>query len=601
MRTHAASALWSVTRRAAVLFTLGATAVTAVADPIEVRLREDDGRWQLLRGGEPYFIHGAGGKGSLKALAAAGANSVRTWGADDLDALLDEAHALGLTVTVGIWLGHERHGFDYDNKQQVAEQLAQARQAVLRYKDHPALLLWGVGNEAEGFATGDNPAIWRAINDVAAMVKTVDPLHPTMTVTAEIGGERVRFLHEECPAIDIHGINSYGGASSLLSRYRAAGATKPFVLTEFGPRGTWESATTSWGAPFEPTSTEKAAAYKKHYAATVAAAPDLALGAYAFLWGTKMEGTATWFGMQLADGTPLAATDTMQEIWGGTSPTSRAPVIEPLQVDGDTTLDPGKTLRINTRMHNADHRPITTHWALYPEANDYVTGGDFRPTPPVVEDAIIKSDTTGALLRLPDEPGAYRLFVEARDDSGKAATANVPLLVRGEPRTRLPVYVYRDGFEGIPWAPSGWMGDHDALSLDGEDQSNPHEGDSSVRISLAANALWAGIAWQNPPNNWGDRDGGFNLKGARTLEFFARGRFGGEQVKFGVGIIGKEKKHPDSLIVQSDDVTLTSQWQRIRIPLKGKDLSSVKTGFVVTLYGKPSPVTVYLDSIRFIR
>ncbi|MBT8442609.1 MAG: hypothetical protein KJO76_09515, partial [Gammaproteobacteria bacterium] len=93
------------------------------ADAIPVELRRTGTGWQLLRAGEPYFIRGAGGGGSLEQLAAAGANSVRTWGADDIDELLDEAHALGLTVTVGIWLGHERHGFDYNDDTQVREQL----------------------------------------------------------------------------------------------------------------------------------------------------------------------------------------------------------------------------------------------------------------------------------------------------------------------------------------------------------------------------------------------------------------------------------------------------------------------------------------------
>ncbi len=116
--------------------------LAASADAIPVRLQRTKQGWQLLRGGKPYFIRGAGGEASLEELAAAGANSVRTWGADGLDARLDEAHALGLSVTVGIWLGHERHGFDYGDPEQVAAQLERARRAVLRYKDHPALLMW---------------------------------------------------------------------------------------------------------------------------------------------------------------------------------------------------------------------------------------------------------------------------------------------------------------------------------------------------------------------------------------------------------------------------------------------------------------------------
>ena len=74
------------------------------------------------------------------------------------------------------------------------------------------MLIWGIGNEMEGFDSGDDPAIWSAVNEVAAMVKELDPLHPTMTVTAEIGGGRVMSVRDRCPAIDIHGIISYGGA-----------------------------------------------------------------------------------------------------------------------------------------------------------------------------------------------------------------------------------------------------------------------------------------------------------------------------------------------------------------------------------------------------
>ena len=90
-----------------------------------------------------------------------------------------------------------------------------------------ALLLWAVGNEMEGYEEGSNPKIWKAVNDIAAMIKELDPNHPTMTVTADIGGGRIKSINELCPDIDIHGVNSYGGAPSLLDRYRAAGGTKP--------------------------------------------------------------------------------------------------------------------------------------------------------------------------------------------------------------------------------------------------------------------------------------------------------------------------------------------------------------------------------------
>jgi len=573
----------------------------ASAEAIPVELRHTPQGWQLLRGGEPYFIRGAGGKGSLKQLAAAGANSVRTWGTDDIDELLDEAHALGLSVTVGLWLGHERHGFDYSDKTQVREQFERAREAVLRYRDHPAVLLWGIGNEMEGYEAGDSPAIWSAVNDIAAMIKQVDPAHPTMTVTAEIGGGRVASVEKLCPAVDIHGINAYGGAPSLPERYRKAGGTKPYVLTEFGQAGAWETGKTDWGAPFEQTSTEKSATYRRVYESAVTGAPGLALGSYVFNWGFKMEATATWFGMFLDDGSRLATVDTMTELWSGTPPANLSPTVQPLVLDGDGQVNPGAEVRVAAVTADPEGGPLRARWALRRESNEYATGGDYRPMLPDIEGAILKGGTEGARVRMPREPGAYRLFLYAYDDHGNAATANVPLRVKGEVRRQFPVSVYDDDFEGMPWVPSGWMGGIESLALDGDYADNPHAGKACIRLRYSGKFGWAGVAWQHPANNWGKQDGGFDLRGATHLELWARGEYGGEKVNFGVGLLGKDTAYPDSGKTSIDGIFLKQEWQRYRIPLKNIDLSSIKTGFVVTVTGRPTPVTVYLDSIRFVR
>ena len=48
-----------------------------------VALERQGDQWVLLRGGEPYEIHGAGVDGTdFDALAARGGNSLRTWAAD---------------------------------------------------------------------------------------------------------------------------------------------------------------------------------------------------------------------------------------------------------------------------------------------------------------------------------------------------------------------------------------------------------------------------------------------------------------------------------------------------------------------------------------
>ena len=72
-------------------------------------------------------------------------------------------------------------------------------------------------------------------------------------------------INQNCPDIDIIGINSYAGAPSLPQRYHEAGGIKPYVLTEYGPPGVWEFGKNAWGVPTEPNSTEKAAISQSVY------------------------------------------------------------------------------------------------------------------------------------------------------------------------------------------------------------------------------------------------------------------------------------------------------------------------------------------------
>ena len=130
---------------------------SAVADSpppaaIPVRVDAATGMW---RGGKPYFVKGAGGSGRLEQLAARGANSIRTWNTAGLASILDESDRLGLTVSAGLWLESECSWFSYQNPAHCAKQAERVRKQVMLYRDHPALLAWGIGNEAEGDGTND--------------------------------------------------------------------------------------------------------------------------------------------------------------------------------------------------------------------------------------------------------------------------------------------------------------------------------------------------------------------------------------------------------------------------------------------------------------
>lgn len=119
-----------------------------------------------------------------------------------------------MTVMLGLWVQHERHGFDYDNESKVKAQLDYFTEVVKTYKDHPALLLWGVGNEVDLFYS--NTKVWNAIEDIAAMIHQIDPNHPTSTVTAGLDPAEVRLIMANAPSIDIYGINTYGDIELCL-------------------------------------------------------------------------------------------------------------------------------------------------------------------------------------------------------------------------------------------------------------------------------------------------------------------------------------------------------------------------------------------------
>ncbi|MEM1296577.1 MAG: glycoside hydrolase family 2 TIM barrel-domain containing protein, partial [Verrucomicrobiota bacterium] len=155
-------------------------ASTLSAAPVPVSLEEVAGTWKLMREGKPYLIKGAGGSVKLDLLKQCGGNSIRTWGVDaKTKELLDTAHSHGLTVTVGIWLAHLNRGANYEDAELIERQTDEVRRAVEKYKDHPAVLAWGLGNEMEVGENGDtNVALWRHINDLAKLVKQIDPHHP---------------------------------------------------------------------------------------------------------------------------------------------------------------------------------------------------------------------------------------------------------------------------------------------------------------------------------------------------------------------------------------------------------------------------------------
>ncbi len=482
--------------------------------------------WRLERGGKPYEVRGAGYQAGLDALVEAGGNAIRTWGTDeDTRALLDEAWSKGVSVTLGIWLEHVEDGFDYGDPAAVEQQLERARRQVERYKDHPALLMWGVGNEVE-LKGGDDPRIWRAIEDVARMIHEVDPNHPTMVVTAEIGETYHRRLKENCPSIDVWGINAYGSGPSIPARLTERGWTGPIALTEFGGFGDWERTKLPWGATIEDTSTEKAAMYRKSLQAL--RDDPRTVASFAFLWGRSERPTDTWYALLGPGPIRYEATDVLADLWGA-PPTNRAPSIEGWSRDLDGAIfAPGAPIKTSLSVRDPEGDPIVFDWILH---RDTISAAGAGP-------AVLCSSTSNPTFEAPAPtlPGPYRLLAVARDPTAGAAFATARFHV-GPPtdQRQINLPMWGDG----PFAPSGWMGD--------ASNGGVIVGDCPPTLGYCTGLCrsfevrrgdhgWSSIAWHYPDGNWdGSKTGVLVPKDARSVRVTIWGEKGGERVTIGVG------------------------------------------------------------------
>lgn len=395
-----------------------------------------DRGWELLRNGEPFRILGLGGTGPLALAKELGANSVRYWGIQQLQETnasgktnLQQIEELGLTFCAGIWVEHERHGFSYLDPEVIRTQREKVRDAVRRYKDHPNLLVWGLGNEMEThLETQDAVRVWKELEELSKIIKEEDPNHPVMTVIAGVKEEKVRGIMEHYPSIDILGVNSYSGAGGVGLILEGLGWKKPYVITEFGPSGHWEVAKTPWGAPIEPTANEKAAQYLATLQSAMENKEGLCLGTYAFLWGHKQETTPTWYGMLLSSGEKLPAVDAVVRGWTGQWPANRSPRIESLRFENATDrAKAGTRLKAVAAVSDRDNDKLSYEWTVMAESKDIKHGGDAESVPPTFPDAVSSGDGPECTVAFPPK-GDYRLFLVVRDGKGGASTANLPFL-----------------------------------------------------------------------------------------------------------------------------------------------------------------------------
>ena len=133
-------------------------------------------------------------------MVEAGINTIRVYEPIDDIAVLNQLNAAGIQLIVGF--GYNQNGvFDIASETVL--------DYVKKYKDHPAILFWELGNEynyhPEWFG-GDIATWYKALNSTAAAIQALDKNHPVATAHGEIPTKEVLNAN---PNIDIWGVNVY--------------------------------------------------------------------------------------------------------------------------------------------------------------------------------------------------------------------------------------------------------------------------------------------------------------------------------------------------------------------------------------------------------
>ena len=418
-----------------------------LSDPISTRVAPppmatsqlisgSDGRFQLQVDGEPYFIKGAGLEfGQMALLAACGGNTFRTWrvnnGAQSAEEILDEAARLGLKVCMGLDLARERHGFDYSDARSVANQQEAMMRDVERLKDHPALLMWGLGNELN--LRSKNPRVWDAVESLCRAIKAVDGQHLVTTMLAGIDAKTISAISKRAPSLDFLSFQIYGEIDDLPDILKAVNYDGPYQITEWGPTGHWESPETVWGRPIEASSLRKAEDISRRYHDVILGDPEHCLGSYIFLWGQKQERTPTWYGLFLESGRRTEAVDVMQHAWTGEWPAVRAPRIRDLLLNkkhatDSVTVQESALMAAEAVIENVSDDACVS-WIVREEVDRTLQsdGGDFEPTPPTIIE-VHGTPATSFRFNAP-AAGEYRLYCQVDNAEDASAVANIPFRV----------------------------------------------------------------------------------------------------------------------------------------------------------------------------
>ena len=577
-------------------------------------IKKEGEQWQLAVDGNPFEIKGVtfgydhdveNYDAYFQELKFLGVNSIRTWGtSSNTPKLLDTAHKYGIKVMLGIWMRHGRPGaeaddsFDYVNDESGKEIMyADALATVEQYKDHPAILMWGIGNEVYlNIATDNEKLIYsNLLEKICKQIKIIDRNHPILSVEAWTFG--IEWWTKYVPSVDIYGINTYGAGANILPQEIAKkGGTKPYIITEFGVRGEWDIDKDNNGVKPEPSDTEKYDAITTGYNEWIKGKPGC-MGVYVFHYSNDNHFVAPWL-LTHVNGMKRPQFWAIREAYTGQKPLNHVPSIENFQLPKDA-IKSNSWVPVSIKVSDKEQEVLNYKFFYNQRSGSRKRRDQLTPL------TSRGSTSEGLEIQVPSEHGGVKIYAMVSDTYGNVGIASTSISVIDKkakkrkylvPRSELPFYVYQDG-GSLPYAPSAYMGNYLDMEVDMNYTESSKSGRSCIKINYKTTSDWYGLGIVDPPGDWGDILGGYDISGAKKLSFWAKST-SNINVTAGLGLIKPDKPFPDSAI-KTSEITLTTEWKKYTIKLNGINLSCVRSGFVIFVGGTGIPHEIYLDDIVY--
>ena len=428
----------------------GTIAVSSPATPTgkAVEVVGTFGDWDLYVDGSPYTVKGltwgpkTTGAGAISAakldeyldeLVSLGVNTIRTWGTDaDSDVLFDAAADHGIRVIAGFWIqpgGGPGSGgcpdFVTGTDAYLDAVRADVATYVAEYKDHDAILMWSLGNESllglGNCYTGaqleaQRNAYAAFVEELAQDVKAIDANHPVTSTDAWVGAWP--YLKNNAPSLDLYAINAYGALAGVQDAWTAGGYTVPYVVTETGPQGEWETPADATGKPSEPSDATKAQAYLDAWS-EITSNDGVALGATMFHFGTETDFGGVWFNIFPGEKKRAAWYAVAQAYGGPAASGNKPPVIT--GVTAPATAAGGSTFTIGATVTDPESDATTVSIR---KSGNYATGDG------ALTAATATASGSGTwTVTAPTDAGVWKFYVTATDDQGNIAYAPLSVAV----------------------------------------------------------------------------------------------------------------------------------------------------------------------------